>query len=313
MDTNIFQTTSALSFNCLYVIESLIEKNGDKLTGTALLERLKPYADKCKISTARITVNTAQQWRDAMEFLRKKAIEGQRPIVHFEIHGTDNKDGLYINNGDIIYWQEVLQLISDINYASECNLLVSFAVCYGQYVAQYIDTFKRMPFCYSLGSFDVLYEDDLEERFFAFYKEFLTSFDFDKAYQALLDVREEMASNYCPFKADVLFARVMKQYLENQCTDTALKLRAESVMDANPERCGLFTEEQKKQFVEDFRKVEKQNREKYYQEYVENYFQLKRYPNNRNRFLIYNTTKELLNAFKTNNNEIDGFSEGKSL
>lgn len=299
-DTIIFKTRSAFSFNHLYVVESLDENDGDKLTGTALLEKLNPYAEKCKcLSTTLITVETAKQWRDAMDYLRDKAAEGQRPIVHFEIHGTEEMNGLYIKNGDVIEWKEVLQRISDINYASECNLLVSFAVCYGQYLAQFINAYRRMPFCFSLGSFEELYEDDLEVRFFAFYKELLTSLDVDKAYQALLDARKEMPSNYYPIKADVLFAQVMKGYLENNCTRVALKLRAESEMDAAPEKFAHFTKEQRRQFVKDFRKAERENREKYYQESVENYFQLNDFPNNRERFLIYNSTKELLDAFKT--------------
>ena len=298
-DTIIFKTPSAFSFNYLYVVESLDVSDGDKLTGTALLENLKPYAEKCKcLSTALITVETADQWREAMDYLRGKAAEGQRPIVHFEIHGTEEMDGLYIKNGDVIGWKEVLQRISDINYASECNLLVSFAVCYGQYLAQFINAYKQMPFCISLGSFEELYEDDLEVRFFAFYKELLTSFDVDKAYQALLDARKEMPSNYCPIKADVLFAQVMKGYLEKECNRVALKLRAESEMNAAPEKFGRLTKEQRRQFVKDFRKAEREYHEKYYQESVENYFQLRKNPNNRGRFLIYNSTEELLDAFK---------------
>lgn len=299
MNTILHHTSSVLSFDSLYVIESLDINDGDTLTGTKLLNNLKPYAAATKaLSTYLITVETAEQWRQAMEFLRDKASEGQRPIIHFEIHGTEEKDGLYIKNGNIVYWQEVLQRISDINYASGCNLLVSFAVCYGQYLAQFINAFNRMPFCFSLGSFEELYEDDLEIRFFAFYKELLTSFNLDKAYQALVDVRKEMPSNYYPIKADVLFAKVMKGYLENNCSRVALKLRAESEMEAAPEKFGHFTKEQRRQFVKDFRKAERENHEKFYQESVENYFQLKEHPENRNRFLIFNSTEELLNAFK---------------
>jgi len=222
MDTILHQTNSAFEFNFLYVIESLDVNDGDKLTGTELLKKLKPYAEQCKVlSTALIPVENAHQFREAMTFLRNKATEGQRPVVHFEIHGTDKKNGLYIKNGEVIEWQEVLDSISDINYASGCNLLTSFAVCYGQYLAQFINADKRMPFCISLGSFEELYEDDLEVRFFAFYKELLTSFNIDKAYQALLDVAPGMPSNYSLIKADVLFANVMKDYLEREYGEDA--------------------------------------------------------------------------------------------
>lgn len=44
MDTKHSEFQSVPSFNHLYVIESLDEKDGDVLTGTNLLNNLKPYA-----------------------------------------------------------------------------------------------------------------------------------------------------------------------------------------------------------------------------------------------------------------------------
>lgn len=298
MDTILHQTKSAFEFNFLYVIESLDENEGDKLTGTELLENLKPYAEQAKaLSTSLITVGDAGQFRDAMAYLRDKAAEGQRPVLHFEIHGTDEKDGLYIKNGDEIKWAEVLNWISDINYASGCNLMVSFAVCYGQYLARFINAGKRMPFCISLGSFEELYEDDLEVRFFAFYKELLTSFNIDKAYQALLDAAPGMPSNYSLIKADVLFANVIKDYLDKKCSRTALKLRAEDVINSNPDKFGHLTKEERRQFIKDFRRCEREHHEQYYKESVEEYFQLREHPENKNRFLILESTDSLLQTF----------------
>lgn len=298
MDTILHQTKSVFSFNFFYVIESLTD--GDVLTGTNLLNNLKPYTEKHQaLSTALISVENAQEWRDAMDNLCEKAKEGQKPIIHFEIHGTDSKSGLYIKNGDIIEWQEVLEGISRINYACGCNLFVSFAVCYGQYLAQFINISKKMPFCLSLGSFDELYEDDLETRYFAFYKEFLTSFDIDKAYQALLSVEKDMPSSYTLIKADVLFCNVMKSYLETQCTRTSLKLRAEAEMENAPAKFGHLTKEQRRQFVKDFRKCERNNHETYYRESVETYFHLNEHPENKDRFLIYESTEWLLQALNS--------------
>jgi hypothetical protein len=154
-----------------------------------------------------------------------------------------------------------------------------------------------MPFCISLGSFKELYEDDLELRFFAFYKELLTSFNIDKAYQSLLDAAPERPSNYSIIKADVLFANVMKSYLDTQCSRTALKLRAENEMDSNPLKFGNFTKEQRRQFIKNFRRSEREHHELYYKESVEEYFQLKEHPENRDRFLILESTDALLQSF----------------
>lgn len=295
MNTILHQTKSEFEFNYIYVIESLDTNEGDTLTGKNLLEKLKPYADQVKaLSTGLITVESAAQFWDAMDYICQKAAEGERPVIHFEIHGTDEKDGLYIKNGDVIEWPEVLYRISDINYASGCNLMVSFAVCYGQYLAQFINATKKMPFCISLGSFEELYEDDLEVRFFAFYQELLTSFNIDQAYQALLAADPDMPSNYSLIKSDVLFANVMKDYLDTQCSRTALRLRAEDEMNSNPDKFGHFTKEQRRQFIKDFRRCEREHHEQYYKESVEEYFQLREHPENKNRFLILDSTDALL-------------------
>lgn len=299
MDNIIHKTRSAFTFNHLYVIESLNINDGDKLTGSNLLEKLIPIAKQCRcLSTAVISVENAKQWHEAMDCLVKVSKEGQRPIIHFEIHGTEEKNGLYIKNGDVIEWPDVMKRISDVNYACNCNLFVSFAVCYGQYLAQFIKVSNRMPFCISLGSFDELYEDDIEVCFFAFYEELLTNFDIDKAYQTLINAHSDKQPNYSLIKADVLFANVYKNYLEKKCTSTALKMRAEEALRANPEKFRGMTNEQRDRFINDFIRCEQENREKDYWNCCVKYFQLIEHPENLNRFLIFRTTEDLLNLKK---------------
>ena len=155
-----------------------------------------------------------------------------------------------------------------------------------------------MPFCLSLGSFEELYEDDLEERFFAFYKELITNLDVDKAFKALIDAKKDMPSKYTLIKADVLFAQVLKSYLENKYTRKALKQRAEESIVDFPEKFKDMTPKEIRQFKKDFLRCERENHEDLYKESYENYFQLKEHPENKERFLIFTSTEELLNAFK---------------
>lgn len=297
MDNIIHKTRSAFTFNHLYVIESLDINDGDKLTGSNLLKKLMPIAKQCRcLTTEVISVENAKQWHEAMDYLVKVSKDGQRPIIHFEIHGTEEKNGLYIKNGDVIEWLDVLKRISDVNYACDCNLFVSFAVCYGQYLVQFIKVSNRMPFCMSLGSFGELYEEDIEVCFFAFYEELLTSFDIDKAYQALINAHSDKQSNYCLIKADVLFAKVYRGYFEKMCTITALKKRAEKEFSAHLKKFRGITKKQRCLFVNDFIRCERENREKDYWDYCTTYFQLEEHPENLYRFLIFRTTNDLLNS-----------------
>lgn len=62
MNTILHHTSSVLTFDSLYVIESLDVNDGDTLTGTNLFNNLKPYTEMAKaISPFLISVETAEQ------------------------------------------------------------------------------------------------------------------------------------------------------------------------------------------------------------------------------------------------------------
>lgn len=155
-----------------------------------------------------------------------------------------------------------------------------------------------MPFCMSIGSFDELWEDDLIIRYQEFYADFLTTLDVDHAFETLVNANPQIKTVYSILKADVLFYRVQYSYLTTQCTRTQLKLRAESEIKNSPDKFNGKSKADIRDFIKQFRQQERLNHENYYHEGIMRYFNLNDHPENRSRFLIFETTEELLNALK---------------
>lgn len=293
------QSKSYLTFNRFYIIESLDPNEGDQYTGTMLLDSLRKIIDSLpQLGAYVFRIDTMDDYNNLMASILQDTNNGNTPIIHFEIHGVDDKSGLYLNNGDIVKWRQVLTDLSAINYACNCNLMATFAVCYGLFVAQFVNADRLMPFCMSIGSFDELLEDDLIVRYQEFYADFLTTFDVDHAFEILINANPNIKTSYSILKADVLFNRVQYGYLTTQCTRTQLKLRAETEIKNNPDKFKGMKKSDLRDFIKRFRQLERQNHESYYHDGMMRYFNLNNHPENKDRFLIFETSEELIDAIK---------------
>ena len=292
------QSKSYLTFNRFYIIESLDANEGDQYTGTMLLDSLRDVIQtRPCLGVEVFEIDTYADYKQLMSDILTDSQGGNSPIIHFEIHGADDMSGLYLNSGEIVQWREVLSDLTQINYACNCNLMATFAVCYGLHIAEFINTDRLMPFCMSVGSFKELLEDDLIVRYQEFYRVFLTRLNIDEAFDALVKANPRIDNEYSILKADVLFTRVQYGYLTTQCTRTQLKLRAESEIKNNPAKFAGMSKEGIRQFIKDFRRQERIKHEDYYLEGMKRYYNLNLHPENRDRFLIFDSTSDLVNAF----------------
>lgn len=59
------------------------------------------------------------------------------PYIHFETHGSKDKSGLELIEGEM-KWEELTENLKKINISCKNNLFVSFGVCFGAYVLEYL-------------------------------------------------------------------------------------------------------------------------------------------------------------------------------
>lgn len=104
------------TFDRIYVIESL-DGSREKLTGKELYDDLLRWKElDGKLKSELLLVENKQQFFDALKNIKEKCIiGGHHPILHFEIHGSDMKNGLVVLSKELITWNELREVLVDLN------------------------------------------------------------------------------------------------------------------------------------------------------------------------------------------------------
>ena len=282
------------TFNRIYVIESLDESK-EKLTGKELYDdllRWKEFTYNGKLKTELLQVKNKQHFLDALNDIKEECvIGGHHPILHFEVHGNEMKDGLIVQSGEIITWDELRNYLVDLNYHIGNNLFLTLAVCHGAHLMQIMRIDKPAPFCGFIGSFETIYSSDLLISYNEFYQEFLSSLKLDIAFKRLTEANPSIPSTYRFISAQDIFRKIYIDYLHNQMSKEGIKNRIQQIIQKNP--LSFANRNEKRIFCRNFKKQLLNTKEKYYKEHSDAFFMLSEYPENRERFNV----PERLNDF----------------
>ena len=110
-------------FNKLWVVESLPE--GELKTGTSLVEnQLTGAKQKHKdLIVAFIKTVTKADLIDVLHRICDEArSEDMTPMLHIECHGCP--DGLYVASGELVEWDDLREILIEINHACRLNLVI---------------------------------------------------------------------------------------------------------------------------------------------------------------------------------------------
>lgn len=275
-----------IEFNCIYVIESLPE--GEEKTGTQLnddLLRWQQYRYK-GFKSILLEPKGMLDWTKSMEDILDDTVnKGVLPIIHFEIHGSTNKDGLVLASGELVPWESVRAILTEINIASRMNLFVSLAVCHGAYLLTQYQLDQR-AFCSGLlGSFEKIKISDLKIRFTEFYQELFTTFDMNKAYQRLLNSNPSVEIDYKCISALEIFYRIYRNYIITQVNDPK-RVKQRALDAAKADGLILETRQQKRSFQRDFAKQLHRTKNQYYVEHSTKFLMIDLFPEKKKDFNI---------------------------
>ncbi|PWA07538.1 hypothetical protein [Flavobacterium laiguense] len=135
----------------IVVIQSLFD--GDKKTGEELYnDTIKMQieyvqAQDIKMSHSFHNVEDKEALIEVLKYYGVNSSYMQGGVViHLEIHGLDNLQGLILKNNSTITWEVLSDLFRVIN-VNTCNkLYVTMATCYGRYLYKGIDPKKKSPY-----------------------------------------------------------------------------------------------------------------------------------------------------------------------
>jgi hypothetical protein len=183
--------TSHHTFDSVYVIESTTDP---ERTGRALVDQvLMPFRRKTKLADPQVifevpyhTPRSGSDFLTLLDLIAAETSSGSlRPILHLEIHGTDDGTALYLANGDTIPWKDLTDHLLAINIASRNNLVVVLAVCFGEQLMQVFPRRAQVPVFGLVGPTENISFGRFEAGFRAFYECLLETGDGDRAVAAL--------------------------------------------------------------------------------------------------------------------------------
>ena len=270
-------------FNKIYVIESLL---GERQTGKELYDDIikrRSYYHRY-LSTEFVQVLSLEDWVNIIKRIKQETKDNHViPILHFELHGSSNHDGLVLANKDFI------------NIETQNYLLITMGICFGMEILYYTSLEEPSPFFGIIGSLYALQNDDIYISYSEFYDEFLQSFDITKSLQCLFRANPDRPQEYSFVNAPELFRRIYKNYLETQFTPDAIKKRiSDTIMEAEAKRGFKYSSKEKKVFASIFKKELKKTKNPFYLSHFKNFLMCNKFKTCKKRFAIPQTTKEFL-------------------
>lgn len=268
----------AFDFSKIYVIESLGfgRRTGHELY-YSVVERFEYFQN---IGTEFFELNNKEELISVLNQIAIECDTSQiKPLIHFEIHGLEDKSGLALVE-DSIPWGELAYYLRKINKASNWSLNLTIAVCYGNYFLGSLTPIEPSPVAGFIGSFEEIYPYDLLVRFDQFYTTLRDTLSLDQAIEAMMDQNRQFVNGFSYIDARRIFSEAYNMYLEQQFTEEALRSR---YLDAK-HRNGNFPpdEEEYKRFVQ----LSLERREYYFEMHKTIFFMIDEFPENKVRFPI---------------------------
>ncbi len=289
-------------FDRIYVLESLDETN-EKLTGKELYDDLLRWKESSfdgKLKTELLQIENKQHFFNVLEYIKDECVTGgHHPILHFEIHGSNQKNGLVLKSMELITWDELRRFLIDLNCQIGNNLFLTLAVCHGAHLMQIMRIDQPAPFCGFIGSFETINSSDLLMRYNEFYTEFLSSLQLHTAFERLTNANPSMPSTYRFISAQDTFIKVYMNYLKTQTSEEGIQKRIQQVIQEN--HLSFSNRKDKRKFERDFKKRLVNTKEPYYREHSDLFFMLSKHPENRRRFNIPEKMNDFLQLYDNPN------------
>lgn len=184
--------TINFKFNKIFIIESLggstLQQTGEGLYNDYIRWKTQPTD---KLDSQFFKVQHKKEFIESFDEIQKQQSEyGILPFIHFEIHGSEKRDGLILKSGELISWQELADLTRKINVISKNNLVISLATCYGAFFKIQIKLTKPAPFCGCVATINKTNTAEIEISFKPFFEVIFSSTDFTLAVKKLNETNQ---------------------------------------------------------------------------------------------------------------------------
>lgn len=267
-------------FNCVAILDAI--PDGELNTARRLREDLEDLAfhvaTGLRVRYYRIQTNSDLE--SAISNLVEEATGSSLiPWLHLEGHGAQDESGFATADGSYCTWVQLKNLVTPLNIATNLNLVVVLATCFGGSFTTAITTIDRAPVLGVIGPTSKVTIGEVETDFPAFYKTFFNTGFLKEAIAALTS--RALKDLYYSTNAEQFFYDVWANYKRTQCSDEQIAIRARNLR-RKLKRDKIPTIPSVGKLKRQFRSEEKGQFEKY----RDKYFMYDLEPRNENRFPV---------------------------
>lgn len=131
------------------------------------------------------------------------ANDGVIPLLHFDMHGYE--DGIGLNSGEIIDWDDIADHLIEINKAANMQLFVCSGACFGVGMVKITNFMKRAPYSVLVGPNGSIKAKYISEFYRGLYKEYLDTGDIENFFKRTDLIPEKFSAIWVKTAYDMLF------------------------------------------------------------------------------------------------------------
>lgn len=268
-------------FSKIIVIESLGVSEAP--TGEILYKTIEHQIKENNLPITTVLKKCAS--KDELFYTLQEAYEdaslrNEYPWIHIESHGTKSGNGIVLSNDEFIGWGDLKSILTDINLATKCNLMLVMSACNGAFLGEILQPTDRAPCWGIIGPTKEVYPDDLMAIFRSFYTELLSSLDGDKALISFFNSAKNRDVDPLIIWALDLFKKVYAGYFEIHCTDKEYWNRAKVLRNKLPK------DQKNLNTIQDLVQIFKKQELSGFEKYKNKFFMCDLFPENTTRFPI---------------------------
>jgi len=180
----------------IIVFESLTEEDGHIFTGEALYnDTIKRRIDLFEKDFTYKFHKVATK-NDFIEFIKFYQVNSPYInggiVFHFEMHGDAALNGLVLSNGELITWEEIVDLLRPINFITSNKLFITMGTCNGRYLYMGVDPNKKSPYSGYISASSTVNAEEIYLKFGKLFEELIDNGNIVVAYNEM----EKTGSNF---------------------------------------------------------------------------------------------------------------------
>jgi hypothetical protein len=191
-----------------------------------ILDDLEPQLARVGLHHQVFEVTTAAQFLGTLRAVAIEAGSGSlKPIIHLDMHGSAENGLMIAASGEWVPWDELADVLSDINAALQNNLFVVSCACHGQHFIKATKLLRTCPYFVLVAPKQAVAAGFIEDRIPKFYEAMFEGDDFVAAH------RQHLTPEFFEFHSEKLLYIAIVDYVHKYCTGRGGIERREALMD----------------------------------------------------------------------------------